>query len=76
MTIFPLDDSALATLKNTPLPAYDGYEPDELAIVRFRKYLEEGRFDDLPQDAQHWVCGRLMPSLVRFGCYPPPHNPA
>jgi len=55
-----------------PMPKYDGEEPSEIEIQRIRKNLEEGRFDDLSKELQRWVCHRLMPSLTRFGVYPPP----
>lgn len=55
-----------------PMPKYDGEEPSEIEIQRIRKHLEEGRFDELSKELQRWVCHRLMPSLTRFGVYPPP----
>lgn len=68
----PLDETTLDKLRNAPMPPYDGYEPDELSLVRIQRYIEDERFDELPKEAQRWVCRRLMPSLMRFGCYPPP----
>ncbi len=58
--------------QNLPMPKFDGEEPSEIEIQRIRKKLEEGRFDDLSKDLQRWVCYRLMPSLTRYGVYPPP----
>lgn len=66
---------ALATLKKAPLPTAAGYEPDALALKRIELRLRQGRFDDLLRVEQEWVCGRLMPSLARYGCYPPPPQP-
>lgn len=45
---------------------HDGIEPSEVDIQRVRKFMEEGRFGELSEDLQNWVCGRLMPSLVRY----------
>ena len=59
-----------------PMPKYDGEEPSEIEIQRIRHHLAEGRFDDLSKDLQRWVCHRLMPSLTRFGVYPPPAEAA
>lgn len=73
----PLNDlvpglaDALAT---APMPPYSGIEPSEIEIERIRKYVGEGRFNELPEDLQDWVCSRLMPSLARYGTYPPPHE--
>lgn len=55
-----------------PMPHYEGIEPSELEIERIRKYIEESRFDELSDEHQNWVVGRLMPSLTRYGFYPPP----
>lgn len=66
---------AMEILQRAPMPAYDGYEPDELAMMRIQRRIEEGRFADLSDDEQKWVCGRLIPSLARYGCYPPPAPP-
>lgn len=70
-----IDDSGWAALQAAPMPGYSGPEPDELALMRIRKYVEEGRFDALSRDEQRWVCRRLLPSLARFGRYPPPDEP-
>ena len=40
--------------------------------MRIQKYIEEGRFDALSRDEQCWGWRRLLPSLMRFGRYPPP----
>lgn len=74
MTDLPIDDTILTALRNAPMPVYDGPEPDELSIARIQKYIEEGRFNELPTASKKWVCSRLMPSIVRFGCYPPPDD--
>jgi len=57
---------------NIILAEYTGYEPNELALKRIEIRMKQGRFTDLPLIEQKWVCGRLIPSLVRYGCYPPP----
>lgn len=57
---------------NTKMPAYDGVEPSEIELQRISKLLEEGRFNELSRDLQRWATHRLMPSLARYGCYPPP----
>jgi len=59
-----------------PMPKYDCEEPSEIEIQRIRHHLAEGRFDDLNKDLQRWVCHRLMPSLTRYGVYPPPGEAA
>lgn len=66
----------IETLQRAPMPAYDGYEPDELAMVRIQRRVEQGRFDDLSKDENKWVFCRLIPALVRYGCYPPPAPPS
>lgn len=55
-----------------PMPKYEGSEPSEFEIQRIRKHLEEGRFNELSKAHQDWICCRLMPSLTRYGVYPPP----
>lgn len=59
-------------LKGTPMPAYDGPEPSEIELRRIEKLLSNGRFDELSKEHQRWATHRLMPSLTRFGVYPPP----
>lgn len=67
-----IDARALTALQGAPMPAYSGYEPNELALKRIELRMKQGRFADLPLIEQKWVCCRLIPSLVRYGCYPPP----
>lgn len=55
-----------------PMPPCDVPEPTEMDIQRIKRYMEEDRFDELSADHQRWVCRRLLPSLTRFGVYPPP----
>jgi len=57
-----------------PMPKYEGTEPSEVEIERIKKYMEEDRFDELSDGHQEWVCNRLLPSLVRYGVYPPPSS--
>lgn len=59
----------MSDLKTT---AHDHYEPDDATIAEIIKCIEEERFDELPNESKEWVCHKLMPSLMRFGCYPPP----
>lgn len=54
------------------MPKYDGPEPSELEIARIIKLMDEDRFEDVPEEHQRWLRKRLIPSLVRYGCYPPP----
>ncbi|SMF96834.1 hypothetical protein SAMN02949497_4247 [Methylomagnum ishizawai] len=68
--LFPQE--TLAALRNAPMPPYKGREPSEIELKRIEKAMEQGRFDELPEDLLDWVCLRLMPSLFRYGCYPPP----
>ncbi|MEI2804379.1 MAG: hypothetical protein V9G18_00035 [Albidovulum sp.] len=70
-----IGDAGWAALQAAPMPGYSGPEPDELALMRIQKRVAEGRFDALSRDEQRWVCRRLLPSLVRFGRYPPPDEP-
>lgn len=60
------------THPNPVLAEYSGYEPNELSLKRIELRLKQGLFADLPLIEQRWVYGRLLPSLVRYGCYPPP----
>ena len=69
-----LPDETLALLRQAPMPEYDGPEPSEIDITRIRKYIDERRFKDLPDKDIDWVCCRLMPSLMRYGTYPPPEG--
>ncbi|HEJ4833930.1 hypothetical protein AAAC13_01630 [Pseudomonas aeruginosa] len=54
------------------MPQYDGVEPSEIELQRIQKYIDDGRFDELSNEQQKWVTRRLMPSLARYGVYPPP----
>lgn len=65
-------DSIFTLLREQPMPVWNGEEPCQLDIQRIRKYWEDGRFTELPKHHQDWVCYRLLPSLIRFKCYPPP----
>lgn len=64
-----MNDSLFACLK---MPHYDGDEPTEIDLKRIEKFLQEGRFDELSRQHQRWVTRRFLPSLTRFGVYPPP----
>lgn len=66
----------LEQFSDLPMPKYDGAEPSEFEIQRIKKYMEEGRFNELSKPHQDWICCRLMPSLTRYGVYPPPHEKA
>lgn len=59
-------------LKKEPMPKWDGEEPSEQDIQRIRKFHSEGRFNELPRKDQDWLVKRLIPSITRYGCYPPP----
>lgn len=69
-----LPPEVASTIASSPMPHYDGAEPCELDIQRISKCMQEGRFDDLSREHQRWVTHRLMPSLTRFGVYPPPND--
>ncbi|HBO4949124.1 TPA: hypothetical protein RJN82_004652 [Pseudomonas aeruginosa] len=60
------------SLQGLPMPKYDGAEPTEIELRRIQKMVEEGQFDELSKEHQRWVTHRLLPSLARFGVYPPP----
>lgn len=66
-----MSDSVFANCK---MPQYDGVEPTEIELKRIQKALQEGRFDSLSRDHQRWVTRRLLPSLTRYGMYPPPQG--
>lgn len=66
-----MNDSPFASFK---MPHYDGAEPTEIDLKRIAKMLQEGRFDEISRDQQRWVTRRLLPSLARFGVYPPPEG--
>tara|TARA_R110001592_G_scaffold29089_3_gene105849 strand:+ start:319 stop:522 length:204 start_codon:yes stop_codon:yes gene_type:complete len=55
-----------------PMPKYEGPEPTEIELRRIQKMIEAGQFDELSKEHQRWVTRRLMPSLARYGAYPPP----
>lgn len=64
-----MNDSLFACVK---MPYYDGAEPTEIDLKRIENFLQEGRFCELSREHQRWVTHRLLPSLTRFGVYPPP----
>jgi len=64
-----MSDNPFASL---PMPSCDVPEPMEIDIQRIKRCMEEGRFEALSADHQRWVCRRLLPSLTRYGVYPPP----
>lgn len=64
--------TVLDAIQSSPLPQYQGYEPCEIEVQRIRKLLSQDRFVELSRANQRWVCHRLLPSLTRYGCYPPP----
>lgn len=66
-----MSDTIFAGVK---MPQYDGPEPSELELKRIEKALQEDRFNELGADQQRWVTRRLLPSLTRFGMYPPPQG--
>lgn len=69
-----LPPDVASAIAGSPMPKFDGAEPCELDIQRISKCLQDGRFDDLSREHQRWVTHRLMPSLTRFGVYPPPSD--
>jgi hypothetical protein len=69
-----LPPDVASAIAGSQMPHYNGAEPCELDIQRINKCMQEGRFDDLSRDHQRWVTHRLMPSLTRFGVYPPPSD--
>lgn len=71
--VSPIPDF-LEPFGDLPMPKYEGCEPSEFEIQRIKKYLEEGRFIELSKAHQDWICRRLMPSLTRYGVYPPPNE--
>ena len=66
----------LRAFVDQPLPKYDGKEPSEFELHRINKLMAEERFSELSREHQRWVTHRLLPSLVRFGTYPPPMRPS
>lgn len=70
----PIVFSLYYSLANQPMPEWHGKEPSEIDMQRIRKYHEDGRFNELPREHQDWVVYRLIPSCIRYGCYPPPQN--
>ncbi|MFL1481394.1 hypothetical protein [Pseudomonas grimontii] len=55
-----------------PMPTYDGPEPSEFELYRISHFLGQGRFCELNSVHQTFVCRRFIPSLTRYGVYPPP----
>lgn len=62
-------------ITKTPMPKYDGPEPTGPELELIMAKMDKGLFDDLPAHLQDWVTDRLLPSMSRYGVYPPPENP-
>lgn len=66
-------EGVFSLLKTLPMPTYNrDYYPSEIEYQMIRKKMESYDVNDLSEEQQHWLFERLMPSLVRFGTYPPP----
>lgn len=67
----------LSKLVGLPMPSLQGrniVEPSEIDMHRMMAYAREGELYKVPKQHVDWICYRLMPSLMRYGCYPPPHE--
>lgn len=67
----------LTQIKGLPMPSLNGrviHEPSEIEIQRIMACAREGELRKVSEQHMDWICYRLMPSLVRYGCYPPPHE--
>lgn len=59
-------------LRQAPLPPTSGIQPSEHELKQVEHALRTETFDRLSRRLQRWVCHDLMPSLQKFGTYPPP----
>lgn len=67
----------LQKLATLPMPSLNGRvikEPSELDAQRIMKFAAQGELHKIPKEHQDWLCYRLMPSLFRYGVYPPPYE--
>ncbi|ELQ8317568.1 hypothetical protein [Pseudomonas aeruginosa] len=55
-----------------PMPNYQGFEPSPCQVQSIIRELENGAWESLSEQVREWVTGRLMPSMARYGVYPPP----
>lgn len=55
-----------------PMPDYQGFEPAPCEVQTIIRELESGIWESLGEQVREWVTGRLMPSMARYGVYPPP----
>lgn len=47
-------------------------EPSEIDLHRIKLYAKKGELHKVPKEHQDWLCYRFLPSLLTYGCYPPP----
>jgi len=67
----------LSKLQGLPMPSLTSrkiVEPSEIDLQRIMSYARDGQLCNVPDQFMDWICYRLMPSLMRYGCYPPPHE--
>lgn len=49
-------------------------EPTEIDAARLMRLGERGELYKAPKKHVDWICYRLLPSLMRYGVYPPPYE--
>ena len=67
----------LGALAKQPMPSLNGRkikEPSELELQRAIRCFKDGRLDEVEKSLQDWMCYRLIPSMIKFGTYPPPYE--
>lgn len=72
-----VENLGLTNLQKLPMPSLNGrdiIEPSEFELAQIIAYARRGELYKAPQNLADWICYRLMPSLVRYGSYPPPHE--
>ncbi len=70
-------DIDIGAVKKLPMPSLKGrviVEPSEIEIQRMIQLAKTGDLSLLAEKHMDWVCYRLLPSLFRYGAYPPPHE--
>jgi predicted metal-dependent RNase len=71
---FDIDNGAVNKL---PMPSLNGRviaEPSEIEIQGMIKQVKAGELDFIGHKHMDWLCYRLLPSLFRYGVYPPPYE--
>ena len=64
-------EQLIADIAQTP-PACDGYEPTAQEIDQIDRAIDNGTFESLPNQLRDLFRMMFLPSVMRYGTYPPP----